>query len=547
MKLVTAAGMRDLETKAVERGTSLDALMEEAGLAVAQEAWLALGVVAGRRVVVLCGPGNNGGDGLVAARHLADWLAEVSVFVVAARDAADPKMAALAERNVAVVDATADDGAAALRDALGSSELVVDALLGTGRSRPIEGQLAEMLRQLHERLAASHPPKIIAVDLPTGVDADSGRADPLAVRADLTVTFGLAKVGLYTLPGSEYAGRVQVVDIGLPNDAADAVSLELLDTAWVRARLPQRPRSGNKGTFGRVLVIAGSSRFVGAARLAAEACYRAGAGLVTIASTARVQAMLAPSLAEATWLPLDDDGGSIAAASADAIREQLAEYDVLLIGPGLGQAAGIGTLVDGVLTSAPDNVRACVVDADALNALARIDGWPRRGATPRVLTPHPGEMARLLGTTVAAVQDDRLGVATKAAAGWGHVVVLKGAHTVIAAPDGRAAISPHANPLLASAGTGDVLAGAIAGLLAQGLAPFEAAACGVYLHGFAAEELDAELGDRGLLASDLLSQLPRVARIVLHGRPMPPMPFGDFGALGSPFGIGASPTEAPQA
>ncbi|TAK60780.1 MAG: NAD(P)H-hydrate dehydratase [Dehalococcoidia bacterium] len=547
MKLVTAAGMRDLEAKAVEAGTSLDALMEEAGLAVAQEAWLALGVVAGRRVVVLCGPGNNGGDGLVAARHLADWLAEVSVFVIAPRDVGDAKMASLAERNVAVIDASSDDGASALREALAPAELVVDAMLGTGRRRPIEGQLATVLRRLRERLAAPHPPKVIAVDLPTGVDADSGRADPLAVRADLTVTFGLAKVGLYTLPGSEYAGRVQVVDIGLPKDASDAVQLELLDTPWVRARLPQRPNSANKGTFGRVLVVAGSSRYVGAARLAAEACYRVGAGLVTVACTERVQAMLAPTLAEATWLPLDEGSGSIAASSIDAIREQLASYDVLLIGPGLGQASGTGELVDGVLAGVPDNVRACVVDADALNALARIDGWQRRGTTPRVLTPHPGEMARLLGSTVAAVQDDRLGVATKAAADWGHVVVLKGAHTVIAAPDGRAAISPHSNPLLASAGTGDVLAGAIAGLLAQGLAPFEAAACGVYLHGFAAEELEAELGDRGLLASDLLSQLPRVARVVLRGRPMPPMPFGDLGTLGNPFGIGTSPTDAPPA
>jgi hydroxyethylthiazole kinase-like uncharacterized protein yjeF len=547
MKLITAAGMRTLEAKAVDGGVSLDALMEEAGLAVAQEAWLALGVVAGRRVVVLCGPGNNGGDGLVAARHLADWLAEVSVFTVAPRDGSDPKLAALAEREVAVVDASSDDGAAALRQALGAAELVVDALLGTGRSRPIDGHLAALLRALHDRMAAPHAPKVIAVDLPTGVDADSGRADPLAVRADLTVTFGLAKVGLYTLPGSEYAGRVQVVDIGLPKDASDAVPLELLDTPWVRGHLPARPKAANKGTFGRVLVVAGSSNYVGAARLAAEGCYRAGAGLVTVACTASVQAMLAPSLAEATWLPLDSDGGAIASASVGSISEQLAAYDVLLIGPGLGQADGTAELVRGVLSEVPDNVRACVIDADALNALARIDGWHRLGTTPRVVTPHPGEMARLLGSTIAAVQDDRLGVATRAAAEWASVVVLKGAHTVVAAPDGRAAISPHVNPVLASAGTGDVLAGAIGGLLAQGLAPFEAAACAVYLHGFAAEELDAELGDRGLLASDLLRQLPRAARIVLRGRPMPPMPaFGDFGGLANPLGIGGGAAEVRQ-
>ena len=339
MKLVTSAQMRALEDQAVEAGTSLDALMEEAGLAVAQEAWLTLGVVAGRRVLVLAGTGNNGGDGLVAARHLADWDAEVIVYLLAPRPQGDPKVAQLIERGVAITAADADEGGSVLRQSLDGAELIVDALLGTGRSRPIEGALAAILRPLQARMEAARPPKIIAVDLPTGVDADSGHADALAVRADLTVTFGLAKVGLFTLPGSERAGRVQVIDIGLPKDAVREVPLELLDTAWVRARLPDRPRSANKGTFGRVLVIAGSAEYVGAARLAAEACYRTGAGLVTIACTRPVQQMLAPSIAEATWLPLDDEDGAIAASNADLIRERLSAYDVLLIGPGLGQTA----------------------------------------------------------------------------------------------------------------------------------------------------------------------------------------------------------------
>jgi NAD(P)H-hydrate epimerase len=197
----------------------------------------------------------------------------------------------------------------------------------------------------------------------------------------------------------------------------------------------------------------------------------------------------------------------------------------------------------------PDNIRACVIDADALNALAQQPGWHERVRVPSVLTPHPGEMSRLLGTTVAAVQDDRLNVAAKAAADWRQTVVLKGAHSVIAAPDGRAAISPYANPLLASAGTGDVLAGAIAGLLAQGVAPFEAAACGVYLHGYAAEETGEDLGDRGLLASDLLAALPRAIRIVLHGRPARGLPqfgdLGDFGALAGRLGVGGASEPPP--
>ncbi|MHB8514745.1 MAG: NAD(P)H-hydrate dehydratase [Dehalococcoidia bacterium] len=521
MKLVTAEQMRALEQQAVQAGTSLDALMQAAGLAVAQEAWLMLGVVAGRRILVLAGPGNNGGDGLVAARHLAEWDADVAVYALAPRDASDVNVAAVRELGVPVFAAPDDAGYAALDEAIGKAELVVDALLGTGRTRPIAGALADILVRLQRALDGPAPPRVVAVDLPTGVDADSGRADPLAVRADLTVTFGLAKVGLYTLPGSEYAGGVQVVDIGLPRDAERAVPLDLLGSQWVRDRLPPRPAAGNKGTFGRVLVVAGSEQYVGAARLAATACYRAGAGLVTIACTPRVQAMVAPALAEATYLLLD--GARPAAAIVDA----LAACDVLLIGPGLGQAPEARALVVDVLRAVPATVGACVIDADALNALARTDGWSERLPARCILTPHPGEMARLLGGGIAEVQDDRLNVALRAAGQWNQTVALKGAHTVVASPDGRAALSPHANPLLASAGTGDVLAGAIAGLAAQGMAPFEAAASGVYLHGMAAEELREELGDRGLLASDLLPVIPRAIRILREGRlarALPPLP-----------------------
>jgi NAD(P)H-hydrate epimerase len=532
MKLVTAAQMAALEQSAVTAGISLDELMEQAGLAVAQEAWMALGVVAGRRVLVLVGPGNNGGDGLVAARHLAEWEADVAVYMLTARDG-DPRAEQLRERSVPVFVASSDDGFEILQQALDASEMVIDALLGTGRSRPIEGTLAEILTRLNTATDRALPPKIIAVDLPTGVDADSGGADPLAATAELTVTFGLAKVGLYTLPGSEHAGRVEVVDIGIPKDATAAVSLELLATAWVRERLPKRPKAGNKGTFGRVLVVAGSPNYVGAARLAAEACYRAGAGLVTIACTPAVQAMLAGAIAEATWLPLPEERGVIAAGAGDAIIDALSQYDVALVGPGIGRRGDAGAVALHTLSHAPANVTAAVIDADALNALADAPGWSAKIARPCVLTPHPGEMARLLGCTVVEVQDDRLNVAMRAATEWGQVVVLKGAHTVIAAPDGRGAISPHANPLLATAGTGDVLAGTIAGLLAQGMEPFEAAACGVYVHGLAAEELGEELGDRGLLASDLLPALPRAIRTMLKGKASrtAPSPFAGLGDL----------------
>jgi len=421
---------------------------------------------------------------------------------------------------VPVYVASADDGYRMLDDVLGGAEIVIDALLGTGRSRPVEGALAEVLRRLRAAQGRPRPPKVVAVDLPTGVDGDSGHADPLAARADLTVTLGVAKPGLYTLPGSEHAGSVQVVDIGIPKDAERELPIELLDAPWVRAKLPERPKAGNKGTFGRVLVVAGSRPYPGAARLAAEACYRAGGGLTTVACPARLQAMIVPALPEATYLPYESDTDALTPAAGRDIVGALDEYDVLLIGPGLSQAAGVAEVVAGILAGVPANVGGCIVDADALNALAKRPGWASQITRPCVLTPHPGEMARLLETTVQQVQDDRLNVATGAAERWGHVVVLKGAHSVVAAPDGRAAISPHANPLLATAGTGDVLAGMAAGLLAQGLEPFEAAACAVYLHGLAAEELGEEFGDRGMLAGDLLRAVPRAVRTVREGKPL---------------------------
>jgi NAD(P)H-hydrate epimerase len=516
MKLVTSHQMRALEAAAVAAGTPLDALMEAAGLAVAQEVWLTLGVVAGRRVLVLVGPGNNGGDGLVAARHLADWEADVVVYMLAPRADDDANLAKVREMGVPVFVSAEDAEHKRLQTALDGAEIVVDALLGIGKSRPIESALAEILRRLQTASERTARPKVIAVDLPTGVEADSGGADPLAVQADMTVTFGLAKVGLYTLPGSEYAGSVQVVDIGLPKDAERDVPVESLSTAWVRERLPARPKSGNKGTFGRVLVVGGSENYVGAPRLAAEACYRAGAGLVTIAAPPRLQAMIAAALPEATWLPLGD-APALDLASAQQIKDGLTAFDALIIGPGLSQRDGLREAVVEILGGVPKDF-AAVVDADALNALSKTRGWQRQIAASCILTPHPGEMARLLGTTVEEVQRDRLNVAMKAAAEWGHVVVLKGAHTIIAAPDGRAAISPYANPLLATAGTGDVLAGVIAGLAAQGMAPFEAAACGVYIHAFAAEELSEELGERGMLASDLLPAIPRAIRTILQGK-----------------------------
>ena len=514
MKLVTVAEMRELEAAAVAAGVTEAQLMQEAGLAVAQEAWMLLGTLEGRRIVVFAGPGNNGGDALVAARHLSEWDADITVYVPRKRrdESFYPE---LLERGVSIKAGEDDPDAAGLAELLSVADLVIDGLLGIGQERPLEPEepLGVALLALAEARQSYTPPKVVAVDLPTGINADSGAADPLTVVPDITVTFGLPKVGMYQAPASSMLGRVQVIDIGIPKAAQDAVQLELLTARWARTALPKRGEDSNKGTFGRIAVVAGSARYIGAPRLAATAAYRAGAGLVTIACPKSLVPALAPGIAEATWLPLEEsEGGGIPGAAAIELRPSWASFDAAVVGPGMGTDEDTKAFVWAALPDLGEDVRGVVIDADALNALATFVDAADRVPPNAILTPHPGEMARLLGTTVADVQSRRLEVCRESARRFGCTVVLKGAHTVIASADGRARLSPFANPLLASAGTGDVLAGMIGSYLGQGVDPFEAACLGVYLHAATGEALREEMGDSGLLASDLAARLPRVSK-----------------------------------
>ena len=536
MRLVTVAEMQGAEKGA---GVPVSQLMESAGLAVAQEAWLLLGEVAERRLVVLAGPGNNGGDGLVAARHLREWGGDVSVYLLKGRDEKDPVFAPLVEAKVPTTTAEKDGkvGYKRLEELLGGADLVIDALLGTGRARPIEGALAEVLERLRAARGRTLPPRLLAVDVPTGLDGDTGAADPRCVAADATVALGYSKVGLHVLPGAQLAGRVEVVEIGIPKSVESEGWTELMTARWARSALPERPAEAHKGTFGRALVVAGSPRYVGAAYLACMGGLRAGAGLVTLACASSLYPIFAAKLTEATFEPLPDDEGYLTAEGAHAVGQALAlGYDSLLVGPGLGQKGYVQAFMHSLLpllkadgpsttlrTGSPSGasesgkrtgqgLRSVVIDADGLNNLSKIEGWWRELAVPTVVTPHPGELSRLTGLSMEEIQSDRLAVARKCAAEWGVTVVLKGANTVVASADGRARLSPFANPGLASGGTGDVLAGVIVGLLAQGLQPYEAASLGVYLHGLAAERVREELGGQGMVASDLLPALPRAMK-----------------------------------
>ena len=349
---------------------------------------------------------------------------------------------------------------------------------------------------------------LFALDVPSGLDTDSGSVDEVCPAADVTVAFGYPKTGLFIFPGADRVGAIDVVDIGLPAGLDDDVRLRLVTEDWASTLLPTRPSDAHKGSFGKALIVAGSQNYAGAASLAAGGALRSGAGLVTVAAPERLQASILSRSPEPTYQPLPESGEE----AARIVQDATGGYDAVLVGCGLGQAPETVTMARELLLSGGLD-RPLVIDADGLNALASLDeDWARRLSGPAVLTPHAGEMARLLGRTIDDVQGDRLSTALDSAAKWGHVVVLKGAHTIVAWPDGDGAVSPFANPGLATAGTGDVLAGAIAGLLSQGVEPYEAAVLGVYLHGAAGERVRRRIGTAGVAASDLLPELPWVIR-----------------------------------
>ena len=517
MKVVTTEQMRGLEVRAVEAGIPEDTLMENAGLAVARNVAQRMGAVRGKRTFVLVGPGNNGADGMVAARYLADWGAVVTLYMTSARRN-EVKFEECRERRVRIVEASEDLECWQLASYVSLADLVLDAVLGIGARYGLDPPLREIFESIGQMKAQRQRPIFVALDLPTGLDADSGNCDMNSFPADVTLTLGAPKVGLLQFPGAARVGTLETLSIGLPDGAADGITLDLVDTAMVSGFLPSRPIDGHKGSFGDLLVIGGSRRFVGAPVLAASAAYRAGAGLVALAAPESVSRIAAGQLLEQVHLPLpESEDGAIAGEAATAARSALSGASAAVVGPGLGNTSATGAFLRALLLSQPATHTPTVIDADALNILAETYGWESMLAVPAVLTPHPGEMSRLLAQPTDTIQRNRLETAAMAAQRWQQVVVLKGAHTVVASPDGRIALSPFANPALSTAGTGDVLSGIIGGLLAQGLEPYAAAAAGVYLHGAAGERWRSEHGNSGLLAGDLLPLIPRITEQVRAG------------------------------
>lgn len=533
-KIVTVAQMQEIERGTDAAGHSYAAMMEMAGKSVADAILDRLGT-SFARVVVLAGPGNNGGDGLVCARYLCQAGIDVRVYLWKRRTDPDhdyehhfAKLMEMGAPYARLEDDLAADGTPstllAWLDDPDFPVIIVDALLGTGANRPIGGELATLLDAVRAVLEpapssadafTSAPLTVVAVDSPSGLNCDTGALDPHALRADLTVTFANAKRGHYLFPGAGAVGELLVTDIGaLPTLVAD-VGVFALDDELAAGWLPSRDANSHKGSFGKVMAAVGSVNFPGAAYLSCSAAGRVGAGLVTGAVPQPVWPVVASKLAEATWLPLPATAeGRIDAPAAPQVAAALQAYDALILGCGLGQSDATRSFVaDLMATDLPPTI----IDADGLNNLAHLDDWPARLPKQVVLTPHPAEMARLCGLGVRDVVANRWDLALEKAAAWGAVVLLKGPYTVIADPGGLLAVLPVATPALATAGTGDVLAGAIGGLLAQGVPPFEAACLGSWLHGRAGLICEAAIGRAGVVAGDLPPRLPVVIRTLRSG------------------------------
>lgn len=518
MKIVTIQEMKDIEAAADAGGLSYAELMKHAGEGIGK--WIIAHVhpEGAGTALGLIGSGNNGGDTLVALTLLAAKGWGSVAYLVRPRPADDPLIAELLKAGGTLLNALDDPKRSALAGALDAAAVWLDGVLGTGARLPLDPAITDALQFISKHLSKRiKPPVVVAVDCPSGVDCDSGEAADETLPANFTLTMAAAKLGLFIFPAFKYAGQVLPISIGIPETEGllGAIKRQVIDDDFLKGVLPERRLDAHKGDFGTALLLVGSQQYTGAALLSGRAAYRVGVGVVTLGVVEPVYNAIAGHLPEATWMVLPDLDGFVAASAADIVLQGLDKVDALLIGCGWGLREETHQFMRVLLSGDKEPLPPMVVDADALRLLSRVACWQSQLPGGSVLTPHPGEMAALTGMTVDEVQEDRLGLAERSAQAWNQVVVLKGALTVVANPDGRTAIIPLATSALSRAGTGDILAGMIAGFMAQGLDGFSAACAAAYLHGMAGKAAAEAMGNTAsILASDILNCLSdQISRI----------------------------------
>ncbi|HKZ57228.1 MAG TPA: NAD(P)H-hydrate dehydratase [Thermodesulfovibrionales bacterium] len=518
MKVVTAEEMRVIDRRTIE-GYSIpgSVLMERAGLAVAARIKESFSP---RKVIIIAGSGNNGGDGLVVARNLYNEGWDVKVFLTVKPE--DLKGDALLQYRIAVKFGLEiypmNEFLTNYSSLITRHCILVDALLGTGISKNVTGLLSEVISYLNR----SNVP-IISVDIPSGISSDNGQIMGEAVRADYTVTFGLPKRGHLLYPGAQHSGKLFIEDIGFPKELlnSEKLHIELLTKDKVSPLIPQRPRYSHKGNYGHVLIIAGSKGKTGAAIMAAKACLRSGAGLVTLGIPKSLADVFQSRVTEEMILALPDKGdGTLSQRASRVILNFLNERaTTLAIGPGIGISSDTKKLMEILIKTSTTPM---LIDADGINSLKGERAIFSKVKAPIILTPHPGEMARLLGKQKGVsvktqdIERNRINVPFSFAKETGTYLVLKGVPTIIAGPDGMAYINSTGNPGMASAGTGDVLTGMISAFLSQGLSPTHASILGVYMHGFAGDSAAAEKGEHPLIATDIIEKIPFAFHSLSH-------------------------------
>ena len=513
MKVLTAEQMREIDRRTIEMGVPGAVLMENAGTRVVEFLEEKFSPLGEQRILIFCGKGNNGGDGMVVARHLFTRYRPKSLHAVLV--GSPDQLTGEAAEHYQMLVACGCPVLGEIPAGLGPVTLLIDALLGTGLKGPATGAMLETIRQINTGFPGA---KVVAVDIPSGLPSDMATPLGESVRADYTVTFTAPKVGQMLPPNCERVGELLVCPIGSPPDLFeddDSIFLSLVEPTQFRHLLDPRPRAAHKGSFGHVLVVAGSRGKTGAAAMAGMAALRAGAGLVTVASTESALPVIASHAAELMTEPLPEtEGGAISmrAFESRALQEAARHKTVLAIGPGLSTDP---ETVSVVLRALVEFFQPAVVDADGLNALASAQ-W-RGDERLRVLTPHPGEMARLVRRSVSEIEQDRVAIARDFACLRRVHLVLKGYRTLLAFPDGQVWINPTGSPAMAKGGSGDILTGMIAGFLAQfPQEPELAIAAAVYLHGLSGEKGAREMGDKCLIATDLLRYLPAAMEQCAH-------------------------------
>lgn len=512
MKVALVEEMRDIERTAMDTyGIPGAILMENAGAGVAHALEDMMGTLRDKKICIFNGLGNNGGDGYVTARYMHNAGAKVKIFVLGKTEQiqGDAKLHydIVRKMEIDIIEVLSNRDWDKVRLALIFADGIVDALLGTGFRGEIREHYAEVIALINN----SHKP-VVSVDVPSGLHADTGFVGGYCIKATRTVTFGLPKPGLLLYPGTEYVGRLEVIDIGIPSRLLEdeEIRQNLITEQLVRRRIPQRAGDAHKGDNGRVTIVAGSEGLTGAAALAAYGALRSGGGLVTLGIAQSLHDILEAKCTEVMTRPLPESKrGTLSLAAQEPIQKMAQTANVLLIGPGLSTSEEIVQLIQNLVRciSIP-----MIIDADGLNALAENMDVLEQAAGALVFTPHPGEMARLTKMPINDVQANRTEVARTYAQRWGATVVLKGARTVIATPDGQVYINITGNSLLATGGTGDVLAGLISGFVGQGMTPEDAAIAAVYIHGRTADILVHEMGDKGVLAGELLPVIPKALK-----------------------------------